>query len=99
MAEMAASMGDEEGNGGEEDPRKMAAVMQKFFDATGVKPNDTMLEAMARMQAGEDPDKIDEDLGEAMDTDDPFDAENGTLKQRMQRYFDQPRIDPELYDL
>ncbi len=99
MAEMAATMGDDEGNDGEEDPRKMATVMKKFFDATGMKPNDTMMEAIRRMESGEDPDKIDEELGDAMDADDPFAQESGSISQRIRRFLDRPNVDPELYDL
>ena len=101
MAEMAETFGDEEGESGEEDPRKMAAVMKKFFDATGMPPNATMSEAIARMEAGEDPDKIDEELGDALDADDPFAAQTaaGRLRQRIRDLFNKPKIDPGLYDL
>ncbi len=98
MAEMASSMGDEDGQGGEEDPRKLASVMKKFFDAAGMKPNDAMVEAMRRMESGEDPDKIDEELGDALDADDPFNDESSKLKKRIRRMLDRPKVDPELYD-
>ena len=100
MAEMADTFGDEEGEGGEEDPRKMAAVMRKFFDATGMPPTGAMAEAIGRMEAGEDPDKIDEQLGDALDSDDPFAATPaGRLRQRLREMMNRPKVDPELYDL
>jgi putative FmdB family regulatory protein len=98
MAEMASVMGDEEG-GGEEDPRKMATAMKKFFEATGMKPNASMLEAMVRMEAGEDPDKIDEDLGEAIDIDESGASGVNKLTEKIRRMLDRPKVDPELYDL
>ncbi len=59
----------------------------------------TMMEAMRRMEAGEDPDKIDEELGDAMDADDPFASESGSITQKIRRMLDKPNVDPELYDL
>ena len=57
-----------------------------------------MLETMKRMEAGEDPDKIDEEMGDALDGDgDPF-ISPGKGK-RLSRFFEAPNVDPELYDL
>lgn len=97
MAEMAPHM-EGEGNG-PEDPRQMAGLMKRMFEMTGLEPNGAMLEAIKRMEAGEDPDKIDEEMGDALDGDgDPFTpAENKGKK--LARFFEPPNVDPELYDL
>jgi hypothetical protein len=97
MAEMAPHM---EGDGeGPEDPRQMAGLMKRMFEVTGMQPNGAMLEAIKRMEAGEDPDKIDEEMGEALDGDgDPFAPASGKSK-RLSRFFEPPNVDPELYDL
>ena len=51
---------------GEDDPRQAAALMRKFSDMTGIQFGQGMEEAMGRMEAGEDPDAIEEELGEAI---------------------------------
>jgi len=63
-----------------------------------MQPNDAMLEAMRRMEAGEDPDRIDEEMGDALDGDgDPF--TNEKKNKRWKRMFEAPDVDPELYEL
>lgn len=70
MSEMAPSMQDD---AGDEDPKQMARLMKRMFELTGSEPTGAMLEAMKRMESGEDPDSIDEDLGCAIDEQsDPF---------------------------
>ena len=97
MAEMAPHL--EEGGDGPEDPRQMANVMKRMFELTGMQPTGAMLEAMKRMEAGEDPDKIDEEMGDALDGDgDPFAAPEGKGK-KLSRFFEAPNVDSELYDL
>jgi putative FmdB family regulatory protein len=96
MAEMAPHL--DENSEGPEDPRQMASLMKKMFDMTGMQPNDAMLEAMRRMEAGEDPDRIDEEMGDALDGDgDPFTNESKSKKWK--RMFEAPDVDPELYEL
>ncbi|MCF7961748.1 MAG: zinc ribbon domain-containing protein [Pirellula sp.] len=97
MAEMAPHM--EEGGDGPEDPRQMAGLMKRMFEMTGMQPNGAMLEAIKRMEAGEDPDKIDAEMGDALDADgDPFAQATGKGK-KLSRFFEPPNVDPELYDL
>lgn len=98
MSEMAPSMQDD---GGEEDPKQMARLMKRMFELTGNEPTGAMLEAMKRMEAGEDPDLIDEDLGAAIDEQpDPFAPAPGAAKRAgLRRMFQAPDVDPELYEL
>jgi len=97
MAEMAPHM--EEGGDGPEDPRQMAGLMKRMFEMTGMQPNGAMLEAIKRMEAGEDPDKIDAEMGDALDADgDPF-AQATAKGKKLSRFFEPPNVDPELYDL
>jgi hypothetical protein len=53
------------------------------------------------MEAGEDPDSIDEDLGTAIDEQsDPFSPASAGAKGRgLRRLFQAPEVDPELYEL
>jgi len=97
MMEMAPHL--EEGGDGPEDPRQMAGLMKRMFEMTGTEPNGAMLEAMRRMEAGEDPDKIDEEMGDSLDGDgDPF-APQAKKANKLSRFFEPPNVDPELYDL
>ncbi|MFN7840667.1 MAG: hypothetical protein ACK5N9_03000, partial [Pirellula sp.] len=60
--------------------------------------NEAMQEAIRRMESGEDPDRIDEQMGDALDGDgDPFSPDS--KKRRWKRLLEAPNVDPELYDL
>lgn len=98
MSEMAPSMQDDSS---QEDPKQMARLMKRMFELSGSEPNGAMLEAMKRMEAGEDPDAIDDDLGAAIDEQtDPFSPASSTSKRSsLRRIFQAPNIDPELYEL
>ncbi|XZE46631.1 FmdB family zinc ribbon protein [Pirellulaceae bacterium SH467] len=97
MMEMAPHL--DENSEGPEDPRQMAALMKKMFDVTGMQPNETMMEAMRRMEAGEDPDRIDEEMGDALDGEgDPFVSADSKSK-KWKRMFEAPDVDPELYEM
>ena len=97
MMEMAPHL--DENSDGPEDPRQMAALMKKMFDVTGTQPNDAMMEAMRRMEAGEDPDRIDQEMGGELDGEgDPF-APKESKAKKLKRLFEAPNVDPELYDL
>jgi len=61
----------------EDDPRQAAGLMRRFSDMTGMKFGDGMEEALARMEQGEDPDKIEQDMGELMDGEEPFSFADG----------------------
>ena len=67
-----AAMAGELENLDQDDPKQAAQTMRKLFEATGMKLGDGMAEAIRRMEAGEDPDQIDADLGEILDQENPF---------------------------
>ena len=56
----------------ENDPKQAARIMRRLFDATGMQPGASMAEAMQRMEAGEDPDRIEAELGDVLEQEDPF---------------------------
>ena len=97
MAEMAPHL--EEGGDGPEDPRQMADVMKRMFELTGMQPTGAMLEAMKRMEAGEDPDKVEEELGDVLDGEDPFASGESKLKGIHRRMTEAPNVDEEIYDM
>lgn len=85
----------------EEDPRQAARMMRQFYEATGLKMGGGMEEAMRRMEAGEDMDQIEADLGDVLENEsDMFDVSNLSkgLKHARQAYT-RPQIDETLYEL
>ena len=100
MSEFAPGMQDS----GEDDPRQMAQLMKRMFEISGSEPTGAMLEAIKRMEAGEDPDAIDEQIGSDIDAqDDPFAASelggSGRGGKKWRRLLEAPNVDPELYEL
>ncbi len=82
----------------EDDPRQMAQLIRKFADKTGLNLGGAMEEAMARMEAGEDPDQIEQEMGDLMDGDEPFSLE--AMKKKVQAGRKRPPVhDDHLYEL
>jgi len=79
-----------------EDPRQAAAMMRKLSEATGLRLKPELEEALSRMERGEDPEKIEEEMGGLLDDDNPFSPEGASAKggRRLS-----PRVDETLYDL
>lgn len=97
MEEAMMSLASEAENMNEDDPRSMAQFMRKFADKTGLKYNEQMEEALGRLESGEDPDKIEEEMGDIFDEDEmPFEFKG---KKGIQPKVRPLRSDPELYDL
>ena len=82
----------------EDDPRQMAQLMRKFSDKTGINLGEPMEEAIARMEAGEDPDAIEKDMGELLESDDAFSLD-GLRKKIRSSGPKQPVRDETLYQL
>ena len=55
----------------ENDPKQGAHLMRKLFSATGMPIGAGMAEALKRMESGEDPEKIEEEMGDVFE-EDPF---------------------------
>ena len=74
-AKMELALGDlmHEAEGlNEEDPKQMAQFMRKLTKKSGIDLGDEMEEALTRMESGEDPDKIEEAMGDLLNSDDPM---------------------------
>lgn len=57
----------------EDDPKAAARLMRKLSDMTGIEYGDSMQEALRRLEAGEDPDAIEEEMGDLLENDEePF---------------------------
>lgn len=81
----------------EDDPRQMARLMRKFADSTGLDLGGHMEEAIARMEAGDDPDQIERDMGDLMEAEEPFSLE--AMKRKVMAGARPPRKDDKLYEL
>jgi putative FmdB family regulatory protein len=96
MEKAMAMLAGEAGKINENDPRQAALLMKKLSEATGVSMGPGMEEALRRMERGEDPDKIEEEMGDILEKEEPFIIEDKAKKgQKKQR----PRIDETLYEL
>lgn len=80
----------------EEDPRQAAALMRKLSEATGLNMGPGMEEALSRLERGEDPEKIEEEMGDLLEDEDLF-----TLAKKVKASSKKlkPHIDDTLYDL
>ncbi len=82
----------------EEDPRAMGHLMRRFSELTGLELGDQMQEMVRRLESGEDPDALDEEMDDAFGEDASFD-ELFKLKKAMRARRERPRVDTELYFL
>ena len=79
----------------DDDPKAAAKMMRKFSETTGMKLGDGFQEALQRLEAGVAPDKIDEEMGDILSSEDLFEKKQG----RKAAAFTKPRKDETLYDL
>jgi putative FmdB family regulatory protein len=79
----------------DDDPRTAAQLMRKFTEMTGMKLGDNFQEALQRIEKGEDPEKIEDEMGDIL-------TQEGALseKQAMKTAANsKPKIDGTLYEL
>jgi putative FmdB family regulatory protein len=72
MESAVESLASEAEGMNEDDPRQAAQLMRKFSKMTGLEFNKGMQEALNRMEAGEDPESLEKDMGDLMDGEEPF---------------------------
>ena len=90
------------------DPRQMARMMRKMTSMFGEKVPGAMEEMLSRMEAGEDPEKLEEEYSDALDDLDQM-SEKGSedregqdasaLEARLRRLRHRPKRDPALYEM
>ena len=78
----------------ENDPRQAARLMRRLTDAAGLSMGAGMEEALSRMERGEDPDQIEAEMGDLLESEDPFLAKASSPGQRPR-----PKVDETLYEL
>ncbi|HOK06928.1 MAG TPA: zinc ribbon domain-containing protein [Syntrophales bacterium] len=81
----------------EDDPRQAADLMRKLSEATGIHLGPAMEEALRRMERGEDPERIEEEMGDLLEAEEPFLFSPPKTKGRGRR--EPPKVDETLYDL
>ncbi len=94
---MASLMQEMGGMENEEDPRAMGHLMRRFGELSGLEMGDRMEEMVRRMEAGEDPESLESEMGDDLDGDD-FD-DFFKLKKVIAGRRRRPRVDEELYFL
>ncbi len=92
---MAGLAGEMEGLD-ENDPRQMGRFMRRLTEATGMNLGSGMEEAIRRLEAGEDPERIEAEMGDLVDAEAPFSLER---IKGMRRRIIPPAHDDTLYTL
>jgi len=80
----------------EDDPRQAVSMMRKLSEAAGLNLSLGMEEALSRIERGEDPEKIEEEMGDILENEDPFSPEGGGNRGKRQS---RPSVDETLYEL
>lgn len=81
----------------EDDPRQMARMMRKLSEKTGMSMDEGMEEALARLEAGEDPDKVEQEMGGLFDGDTMFSQAGSKVGKKISGR--KPFKDETLYEL
>lgn len=81
----------------EDDPRQAADLMRKMTSMTGLDLGPGMEEALRRMEQGEDPEQIEAEMGDLLESEDPFQV--GARKGGRGGRRPAPVKDDTLYDL
>jgi len=96
----------EAGGADPDDPRQLARVLRRVGETAGLEPGPEMDEMLRRLEAGEDPESLEDDLADAFDEgagddeagSDPL-AELFRRKRTTRRRRKRPKVDEELYFL
>lgn len=94
----------ESGGADPDDPRQLARVLRRVGDTAGLEPGPEMDEMLHRLEAGEDPETLEDDLGDAFDDEsaessDPLADLFRRKRAARRRRRKQPKVDEELYFL
>ena len=95
IEEAMGMLAQEAQNINEDDPKQAAHLMRRLSEMARIDMGKGMKEAMDRLEAGEDPEKIEEEMGDILD-EDPFalsEKKGARGKNRL------PHKDETLYDL
>ncbi len=96
---MEAMAAEVEGGGDQEDPRAMARVLRKFGEASGMEMGPRMEDLLARLESGADPDALEAELGDELDSDESLEGLFQVRKALAAEIRRRPRVDEQLYFL
>lgn len=87
----------------EENPRHMARMMRKLFANTGMELSGRMEEALRRLEAGEEPEALEEEYGDLFDEEGEFpfswgEGKKATIRS-LAKKLKPPDVDDNLYEL
>lgn len=97
MEKAMAMLASEADKISEDDPRQAADLMRKLSKATGMNMGPAMEEALRRMEHGEDPEAIEAEMGDLLESEEPFLFDSSQGKKGSKK--PKPRVDETLYDL
>ncbi len=80
----------------EADPKQMASLMRKFTSQTGINLGGSMEEALSRMEAGEDPEQVESEMGDLLNEEN---LSIELIKKKALRENRRPVHDEKLYEL
>lgn len=93
------SLGDDIDGLDEENPRQAARILRRVFQEAGMPMGAGMDEALRRMEAGEDPEKVEEDMGDLIDDPQGLEESPSRKFRRLSRRWLPPQVDPGLYEM
>lgn len=79
----------------EDDPKQAATLMRRLSEISGLDLGKGMKEALERMEAGEDPEKVEEEMGDILDEEPFVLSEKGPSRKKSRA----PFKDDTLYEL
>lgn len=97
MEKAIQMLGKEAENINEEDPRQAADLMRKLSDAAGLKLGSGMDEAIRRLEKGDDPDRVESEMGDILAQEELFSLSGKKGRDKAKRTA--PLRDETLYDL
>jgi hypothetical protein len=95
MERAVGMLAQEAQNINEDDPKQAAHVMRKLSEMAGLNMGKGMKEAIERMEAGEDPEKIEEEIGDILEEEPIVLPEKKLSREKRQT----PFMDETLYEL
>ena len=99
MEQAMMSLANEFSDIDEDDPKQTARLMRRLYDTTGLELGPGMEEAIRRLETGEDPDKIEQEMGDALENEDPLSAQPKQGLKTLRNRLLPPKTDDTLYDL
>ena len=81
----------------ENDPKQAVQLMRKLSDITGIGLGAHMNEALHRIESGEDPESIEAEMGDILESEDPFVLQGHKGKKTSSSKI--KKVDETLYDL